>query len=125
MRQAAASVVDEPEWARTTAAKPSHDAEDGTALPDARNPLRADVDDAEPGHAELVRKQPLNRNVKVTLCYQPALNVCTSLATSIVRVIDQHRESRPCVANLNPFLLHGFNAGESDSESEAKQASAC
>lgn len=83
MRQAAAS-VDEPEWVRTTAAKPSNDAEDGTALPDVRNPLRADADDAEPepGHAELVRKQPLNRNVKVTLCYQPALNVCTSLATA-------------------------------------------
>ena len=74
MSQAAAAT--EPEWARTDA-DPSDDAEEGTA----RNPLRPDTDNDE--EAELpVPKRPLNRNVKITLCYQPSLNVCTSLATA-------------------------------------------
>ena len=92
MRQAAAAT--EPEWARTDA-DPSDGTEPGT---ESSNPLRRAGDaDAEQGNgdagpllrpdsnedAELpVPKRPLNRNVKVTLCYQPSLNVCTSLATA-------------------------------------------
>ena len=92
MRQAAAAT--EPEWARTDA-DPSDGTEPGT---ESSNPLRRAGDaDAEQGNgdagpllradsnddAELpVPKRPLNRNVKITLCYQPSLNVCTSLATA-------------------------------------------
>ena len=87
MRQAAAAatVDDEPAWARTDA-DPSDGTEEGTEST-ARNPLRQDAD-AEQGNgdaddAELsAPKRPLNRNVKITLCYQPSLNVCTSLATA-------------------------------------------
>ena len=76
MRQAAAARAEEPEWARTDA-DPSDGTEEGTT----RNPLRPDTDNDE--EAELSPpKRPLNRNVKVTLCYQPSLNVCTSLATA-------------------------------------------
>ena len=47
----------------------------------ARNPLRQDAD-AEQGNATTpAAEAPLN-NVKITLCYQPSLNVCTSLATA-------------------------------------------
>ena len=77
MSQAAAAT--EPEWARTDA-DPSDAAEPGTEST-ARNPLRPDTDNDE--EAELsAPKRPLNRNVKITLCYQPSLNVCTSLATA-------------------------------------------
>ena len=94
MSQAAAAT--EPEWARTDA-DPSDGTEEGT---ESSNPLRSAGDaDAEQGNgdagpllrpdtdndddAELsVPKRPLNRNVKITLCYQPSLNVCTSLATA-------------------------------------------
>ena len=89
MRQAAAAA--EPEWARTDAG--SDGTEEGTEST-ARNPLRQDAD-AEQGNGDtgpLLRpdsnddaelpKRPLNRNVKITLCYQPSLNVCTSLATA-------------------------------------------
>ena len=85
MRQAAAAAA-EPEWARTDA-DPSDDAEPGSEST-ARNPLRQNDVDAEQGNgdaddAELsAPKRPLNRNVKITLCYQPSLNVCTSLATA-------------------------------------------
>ena len=79
MRQAAAASADEPEWARTDA-DPSDAAEQGTDST-TRNPLRPDTDNDE--EAELSPpKRPLNRNVKITLCYQPSLNVCTSLATA-------------------------------------------
>ena len=77
MSQAAAAA--EPEWARTDA-DPSDAAEQATEST-ARNPLRPDTDNDE--EAELsAPKRPLNRNVKITLCYQPSLNVCTSLATA-------------------------------------------
>ena len=82
MRQAAAASADEPAWARTDV-DPSDGTEEGTEST-ARNPLRsADDADAEQGNDELsAPKRPLNRNVKITLCYQPSLNVCTSLATA-------------------------------------------
>ena len=63
MRQAAAASAAEPEWARTDA-DPSDGTEEGTT----RNPLRPDTDNDE--EAELsAPKRPLNRNVKITLCY--------------------------------------------------------
>ena len=86
MRQAAAASADEPEWARTDA-DPSDDAEQATEST-ARNPLRQDADaeqgngDADDAEQLSAPKRPLNRNVKITLCYQPSLNVCTSLATA-------------------------------------------
>ena len=84
MRQAPAAA--EPEWARTDA-DPSDGAEEGTEST-ARNPLRQDADaeqgngDADDAEQLSAPKRPLNRNVKITLCYQPSLNVCTSLATA-------------------------------------------
>ena len=73
-------------WARTDA-DPSDGTEPGRRAPLAtrcdRTPTRSRATvTRRRRRATQLPKRPLNRNVKITLCYQPSLNVCTSLATA-------------------------------------------